>query len=89
MERQLPLIRHRRSEDVRREILNHLPPVARLFAVQHPVLIPDRIRNLRIEFRMPFLQSLSEQGSEAEGQRVHMSQKLFTFDLNPFFVILR
>lgn len=89
MERQVPLIRHRRSKDVRREILNHLPPIARRCAVHHPVLIPDFARNLRIEFRMPCLQSLSEQGSEPEGQRVYMHHKLLVFDFNPFFVILR
>lgn len=89
MERQGPLIRHRCSKDVRRKILNHLPPVPRRFAVHHPFLIPDFLRNLQIEFRMPFLQSLSKQGSEPEGQRGHMHQKLLVFDLDPFFVILR
>ena len=37
MERQVTMIRHRRSKDVRRDILNHFPPVACRFTVNHPV----------------------------------------------------
>ena len=91
MERQIPLIRHRRAEDVRREILNHLPPVTRRFAMHHPVYIPapDIFRHLQIEFRMSFLQRLSEQILEPQSQRVDMHQKLLVFDLDPVFVIFR
>lgn len=91
MERQIPLIRHRRAEDVRREILNHLPPVTRRFAMHHPVYIPapDIFRHLQIEFRMSFLQRLSEQILEPQSRRVDLHQKLLVSDLDPVFVIFR
>ncbi len=87
MKCQVPLIRHRRSEDIGREIRNHLPPVACRFAVHHPFLIPGFCRNLRIKFRMSFFQLLLKHILEPESQRVDMRQKLLVFDFDPVFAI--
>lgn len=88
MKRQIPVIRHRRPEDVRRKILNHLPPVACRFAMHHPFYLPapDFFRHLRIKFRMLF-QSVLKQHFKPESQGRHMRQKLLVFEFDPVFAV--